>query len=158
MANNKKNWNRMKNQKGSYTVEAALLMGIILSVLVSVIYLGFWYHDKGFLQSAAYETACTASLRADDSDWQMEKAADTLTKGRMLGTRGVQSQCQNSKRAASVSFQGKFRIPGIILAFFQKEKLEIQESCTITTERPSKKIQKIRGLIKVAQNAGGIRK
>ena len=37
-------------QKGSYTVEAALLMGILLSVLVSEIYLGFWYHDRNFLQ------------------------------------------------------------------------------------------------------------
>lgn len=155
---NKKKWNRIKNQKGSYTVEAALLMGIILSVLVSVIYLGFWYHDKGFLQSVAYETACTASLRADESGWQIEQAARTLTEGRMLGTRGIQRQCQNSKKAATVSFQGTFRIPGMILAFFQKEKLEIQESCTITTERPSKKIQKIRGIVKVAKNSGGVRK
>ena len=52
-------------QKGSYTVEAALLMGILLSVLVSVIYLGFWYHDRNFLQNAAYvQQVC----------WQMMKA------------------------------------------------------------------------------------
>ena len=58
-------------QKGSYTVEAALLMGILLSVLVSVIYLGFWYHDRNFLQNAAYEAVCTASLRADDESYQI---------------------------------------------------------------------------------------
>ena len=147
-----------KNLTGSYTVEAALLMGIILSVLVSVIYLGFWYHDKSFLQSAAYETACTASLRADSSEWKIEQAASALTEGRMLGTRGVQRQCENNKKAATVSFHGDFRIPGMILAFFQRDKLAIQEACTMTTERPSKKIQKIRGLIKVVQNAGGMTK
>ena len=47
---------KISDQKGSYTIEAALLMGILLSVLIAVIYIGFWYHDKDFLQSAAYET------------------------------------------------------------------------------------------------------
>ena len=43
----------------------------------------------------------------------------------------------------------------MILAFFQNSKLNIQESCTMTVERPSKRIQKVRGLIKVAQRVGG---
>ena len=40
-------------QKGSYTVEASLLMGVLLSILGSVIYQGFRYHDRKFLQNAA---------------------------------------------------------------------------------------------------------
>ena len=36
---------KISDQKGSYTIEAALLMGILLSVLIAVIYIGFWYHD-----------------------------------------------------------------------------------------------------------------
>ena len=145
----------MKNQKGSYTVEASLLMGMILSVLVSVIYIGFWYHDKSFLQSAAYETACAAILHGEETGWKTEQAARTLVDGRMLGTREVENQCQNGKKTVTVSFRGNFRIPGMILAFFQNEKMDIKETCTMTVERPSKKIQKIRGLAKVAQKAGG---
>ena len=146
----------IRNQKGSYTVEAALLMGIILSVLVSVIYMGFWYHDKSFLQSAAYELACAASLHGEDNSWQIESAADTLIRGRMLGTRGLQNQCQNGKKTVTVSFQGNFSIPGMILPFFQNGKMDIKETCTMTTEQPSKRIQKIRGLAKVAKKIGGI--
>ena len=67
-------------QKGSYTVEASLLIGILLSILVSVIYLGFWYHDRNFLQNAAYEAACTASLRADDESYQISGAARSLAR------------------------------------------------------------------------------
>ena len=67
----------MKNQKGSYTVEASLLMGMILSVLVSVIYIGFWYHDKSFLQSAAYETACAAILHGEEAGWKTDPKQDT---------------------------------------------------------------------------------
>lgn len=152
----KKKRYHIRNQKGSYTVEAALLMGIILSVLVSVIYMGFWYHDKSFLYSAAYELACAASLHGDDDSWQIESAADTLIRGRMLGTRSLQNQCKNGKKTVAVSFQGDFSIPGMILPFFQNGKMVIKEKCTMTTERPSKRIQKIRGLIKVAKKTGGI--
>lgn len=142
-------------QKGSYTVEAALLMGIILSVLVSIIYIGFWYHDKSFLQSAAYEAACAASLHKDDDTYQIGEAAQTLTKGRMLGTGGLQVQTQDGKEKASVEYHGNFRIPGMITAFFSKEKLEMKESCSLSTERPSEKIQKIRGICKVIRRVGG---
>ena len=73
----------------------------------------------------------------------------------MLGTRELQSRCQNGRKTVTVEFHGNFRIPGMILAFFQNSKLNIQESCTMTVERPSKRIQKVRGLIKVAQRVGG---
>ena len=65
-------WKRsMKKKKGSYTLEASVLMGIILSVLVAVIYLGFWYHDKSFLQSAAYEAVCVAGLKQEEKSWKI---------------------------------------------------------------------------------------
>lgn len=142
-------------KKGSYTVEAAFLMGIILSVLVGVVYIGFWYHDKNFLQSAAYEAACVASLRADEDNYQLRETAQMLTSGRMLGTTSLQTDCRNGSKKASVSFQGTFSLPGMIAAFFQKERLEIREACELTTERPSRRIQKIRGLLKIVQRAGG---
>lgn len=142
-------------QKGSYTVEAALLMGIILSVLVSVIYIGFWYHDKSFLQSAAYEAACVASLRKDEDSYKIGEAAQSLTKGRMLGTGKLQIQSKDGTEKASVEYQGSFRIPGMIVTFFSGRKLEIRESCSMSVERPSKKIQKIRGALKIVRRAGG---
>lgn len=42
---------KISDQKGSYTIEVALLMGILLSVLIAVIYIGFWYHDKDFCKA-----------------------------------------------------------------------------------------------------------
>lgn len=139
-------------QKGSYTVEASLLMGILLSILVSVIYLGFWYHDRNFLQNAAYEAACTASLRADDENYQISGAARRLTEGRMLGTTGVSAECQNTEKAASVLYRGTFRIPGMIEAFFQEKQLEMKGSCEISTQRPSGRIQKVRQIAKIGHH------
>lgn len=74
-------------QKGSYTVEAALLMGILLSVLVSEIYLGFWYHDRNFLQNAAYEAVCTASLRAMMKAIRLVRRPEALQKEECLAHR-----------------------------------------------------------------------
>ena len=139
-------------QKGSYTVEAALLMGILLSVLVSVIYLGFWYHDRNFLQNAAYEAACTASLRADDEGYQISGAARRLTEGRMLGTSALSVEGQNTEQKASVLYRGTFRIPGMIEAFFQKTPLEMKGRCEISTQRPSGRIQKVRQIAKIGHH------
>lgn len=139
-------------QKGSYTVEASLLMGILLSILVSVIYLGFWYHDRNFLQNAAYEAACTASLRADDESYQISGAARSLTEGRLLGTTGLSAECQTTEKEASVFYRGTFRIPGMMEAFFQENQLKMKESCEISTQRPSSRIQKVRQLAKIGHH------
>ena len=138
--------------KGSYTIEASLLMGIILPVLAGLIYIGFWYHDKSFLQSAAYEAACAASLKEDEESFRIGEAAMELTKGRMLGTGNLQVQSKDGEEKASVSY---FRIPGMIAAFFSSGNLEMKENCSLSVERPSRKIQKIRGIVKIVKRAGG---
>jgi len=40
-------------KKGSFTVEAALLMPIIIFMIISLIYLGFYLHDKAVTKFAA---------------------------------------------------------------------------------------------------------
>lgn len=149
-------WKRsLKKKKGSYTLEASVLMGIILSVLVAVIYLGFWYHDKSFLQSAAYEAVCVAGLKQEEKSWKIENAIQSLIKGRMLGTKNIQVNCQSKGKQAQVSFSGSFEIPGMATVFFGNKKIEILEKCSLTIEKPSDKIQKIRGAVKVVKRAGG---
>ena len=49
-------------KKGSYTVEAALLMGVLIPLLVGVIYLGFFMMIRGNVQGEAIEKALTALL------------------------------------------------------------------------------------------------
>lgn len=50
-----------------FTVEAALLMALILPVLLSLIYLGFLDHDRGVLQGAACEAAALADNSAPEA-------------------------------------------------------------------------------------------
>jgi hypothetical protein len=48
--------------RASFTVEAAMLMTLVLPVLLALIYLGLFLHDKGVLNGAAQETAAIADL------------------------------------------------------------------------------------------------
>ena len=144
----------MKNKKemrlaGSYTIEAALLMGIILPLLVGIIYMGFFLHDRGFLQAAAYEVAVYASLHADDNGMDMTKAAQTLTAGRMLGIRTVLTESTVGEHQVDVAYRGQFQVPGMIQRFFDQRAITVRSGVTLTLERPSKRIQKIRGIANI---------
>ena len=141
--------------KGSYTVELALLMGIILPVLVSIIYIGFYCHDQGFLQGAAHETACMASLRVDDMESNMSGVTEKIVKGRMLGTRNVSGNISGDKKTAEISYQGNFFIPGMTRIFFENSQIAMGANVTMTLERPSKRIQKIRSVVKVIKKVRG---
>ena len=57
---------RKKSEKASFTVEISLLMSILLPILMCLIYTGFYMHDRAFLEGAALEAACTASLYAGE--------------------------------------------------------------------------------------------
>ena len=55
-------------KKGSYTVEAALLMGVLIPLLVGVIYLGFFMMIRGNVQGEAIEKALTALLIGEETE------------------------------------------------------------------------------------------
>ena len=77
---------KSKIVKGSMTIETAFLMPLILFLLLSVMYLFFWVHNRTWLTAAAYEAALDGSMEivCPDSDGY-EKA---LKKGRELGNIG----------------------------------------------------------------------
>ena len=63
--------------QASFTVEAAMLMCVILPVLLALLYLGMFLHDKGVLNGAAQEVAATAETFADK-----ESAIEKIYNGR----------------------------------------------------------------------------
>ncbi len=146
-----KNW---KYRKASYTVEAALLMGIILSVFVAVIYLTFLFHDRSILQGAAHEAACAASLHAD-SDKQQNGIAQRLVAGRCIAARGINSQESGGKKKATIHYKGMIRIPPFASMFFGKSAITLESQVTLTKQRPTVLIQKLRGAAKIVERVRG---
>lgn len=140
----------MKRGKGSYTVEASLLMGIILPLLVAIIYMGFFLHDKGLLLGTAFETAVCMSLQADEKDFDGTSAAKKLMSGRALGSTGITASASAGEKQAQVACSGNFHVPGMAAAFFGTEGIPITANISMNIERPSKRIRKIRSLARVA--------
>lgn len=136
-------------RRGSYTVEAALLMGILIPLLAAVIYMGFFLHDRAFLQAAAAEAAVGASLAADENTGQSAGAAQRLAAGRMLGVRNLSGNLLAGEKEAQVFYEGDFLIPGLIVRFFGKGSIQIRTQAALGIERPSKRIQKIRSAVKI---------
>lgn len=73
-------------QKGSMTIETALLMPVILLVIMTVLYLFFYVHNRAWLTAAAYEAALSGSMEAAVPDGNSREAA--LKKGNELGDTG----------------------------------------------------------------------
>ena len=48
-----------KIRKGSFTIEAACVMSLVLLVLMGVLYLSFFVHNRAWLTVAACESALT---------------------------------------------------------------------------------------------------
>ena len=65
-----------KLKKGSFTIEAALLMPLILMVLMGLLYLDFFVHNRAWLTSAAYEAAVSGSMEGYKKDGDIYEKAD----------------------------------------------------------------------------------
>ena len=141
------NWHK----KGSYTVEASFLMVIIIILLTAVIYLGFYLHDRAYLQNAAYETALIGSLNQKEAD-TLAKAEEKKTEflnGRLMGTKNISGVVEISQQKISVRFQGEFPIPGFIIWYFSGNKLPIQTEISLNLKDPKSTVNKIHGIDKL---------
>jgi len=139
---------------GSYTIEAALLMGILLPLIVAIIYMGYFLHDRSFLKGAAYEAAVLASLHADEKGVDLAGTAQCLTADRTLGIRSVSANFLKDEKRVQVNYEGNFQVPGMIQRFFGKKGITVHSGVTLSLERPSRRIQKLRGMVKVIDSIG----
>ena len=62
-----------KIKKGSFTIEAALLMPLVLMILIGVLYLDFFVHDRAYLTAAAYEAAVSGSMEGYKKKGNMKR-------------------------------------------------------------------------------------
>ena len=131
----------------SFTVEAALIMTVTLPVLLSILYYGFFLHDKGVLNGAAQQIAAQADLNSwkKSGSNRLAKQAKKLTK--TTGpSRKVSSSVSASQSKASVIYKGTITLPGLLPSLFGKKKLSTGASANRTILYPADLIRKIRGL------------
>lgn len=96
-----------KSVKGSYTVEAALIIPIILGVFVLLIYILFYYHDKNIVAGAAYETLVVGVGRKEYKEEELEEFFQERIKGKMLLFKNVEGEVQIANMVISIECRAK---------------------------------------------------
>ena len=101
---------------GSMTVEASLLMGGILLVIVVVLHLFFYVHNRAYLTCAAYESALSGAMAAVTGENTYMVAygkSRELARGSFYGTDGLQAHTDISMELlgerVTVSYEAETR-------------------------------------------------
>lgn len=131
----------------SFTVEAALLMTVILPVLLAILYYGFYLHDKGGLNGAAQQVCAQADLNnwKSSGNNKLSKMAQKL-KGLTGASKNVSSSVSALSTQVSVSYRASLSLPGLLRPLFGKSRLDTGASAKRTLLYPADVIRKIRGL------------
>ena len=147
----------MAEEKGSFTVEAALLMTLIIPVLTALLYGSFYLHDCAVMQGAACELAAVGStLRTKPNrEALMEQKRKKLLQGRLLGTRDSSMTLAVSETEVKVSCSGNFYVPGLVGRLLGEDLGRIEKSWTRKLQDPAGTIRKVRGLRAMLDAAKG---
>ena len=140
-----------------FTVEAALLMALILPVLLSLIYLGFLDHDRGVLQGAACEAASLADNSAPDKARadKLRTLTEEIGKDAILVSRSLESSFSLSKDFVQVSYTGSMKVPGLLPRLFGRETLPTGRTFSRKLFSPTPAIRKIRGMRYLSSRLNG---
>lgn len=104
--------------KGSFTIEASVIVPLILFIFSALVNILFYYHDKNILMSTAYETAALGSADEELSEIELEYYFFDRMEGRMLifdrvecvvthSEKEVKVWCDGSKKNMRVIFDYK---------------------------------------------------
>lgn len=97
--------------KGSFTVEASLLMPAILFCLLFVIAMAVYVHDRSVMESAACEICLKGEgmlpLGEHAAEERMERTARELLNGRLLFTKNLQADAEIGLMHITVQIRGE---------------------------------------------------
>ena len=139
-------------KRGSMTIEAALLMPLLLLVVTITLYLFFYVHNKVWLTAAAYEAALDGSMETARPEGKSRDKA--LKKGKELGNTGfyesknLKLQVSEGKKVQVTYDLDMFSIYGGF-----NSHLQVQESVKVI--KPVTWIRKVKGLSEVSNKLKG---
>ena len=126
--------------KGSFTVEMAFLIPMILFLIMGCIRISFYYHDKNIIAGAAYETAVVGSTKAREKDGIQEAELKALFQER------VGKKCILFPGAMAVCSVSKEEIRVLAVAKRRKMSLAVESRASVT--EPERYIRDIRRIKK----------
>jgi hypothetical protein len=133
--------------KGSFTVEAALVVSVTIFVLAALIICAFFVHDRAVLQSAACEAAAAGSnfASAEDRSAAAASVKKRISAERLLGSRNLEGYAATGTKEATASWSASYPVPGFVMNYFADNQLPISVAWSCRIQDPADTIRKIRG-------------
>lgn len=151
---------KKKDLRGSFTIEAAIIMPIIIIIMVMLIYLGFFQYNRCVMTQKTY----VAALRGAIYDEQLEgnilernRYTETELKNlygtKILAARGFRSRVEMDNKEVKVHSDTSVKVPFVMLLRNQGYKngwqIQVEKQVSIYKEiefiRACRKVEKITG-------------
>lgn len=121
------------------TIEAAVIVPIILFIFGILLHILFYWHDKNVLMSTAHETAVLGSSRNEMAEMELEYYFFSCIEGKLLLFDRVECFTYIDEDTVKVVFDGS------------KGNMVSKGECRISKTEPEKYIREIRKLEKIGE-------
>ena len=138
--------------RGSFTLETALLMSVILPVLTALILAGFYAHDEAVLEGMVCEAGAAAAdlVLYDESQAGASRVLEA-EKGQLIWASPTLSGASAGRDGADIQAGAAFPVPGFVRYLMGPEAGTIQTAWHKTIVHPAELIRQVRGLKHVAE-------
>ena len=131
-----------KKANGSLTVEASVIIPLILFIFGILLHILFYYHDKNILLGIAHETAAIGSGREDMSAHDLEHFAFAKAKQRLLFMEDIDSDVYIEKEFIRV------------VCSAHKGNMSTEVECRMSRTEPEDSIRSVRKIKKIQEGTG----
>lgn len=129
--------------RGSYTVEAAVIVPMVIFVLLFIIYSAFYMHNQAVLNTAAYETAVYGSTLNPAEEKIREKMSGKYMdaiKGRLIAMKSPDVNVQVDDSRVTVKIRGEMQTISVgWLPTYDGERIEVEK--TVEYQNPVHKLR-----------------
>lgn len=143
-----------KKEKSAYlTIEAALVIPMVLGGIVFILYVGFYLYNLVAMKQTAYIAALRGSQMKQDSSAKIKKyveeQVDELLTGQILAKEDIEKEVKVSTGTIKVKIYTKLEFLFAKLLFLEETNWEIKGEAQVSRADP---IEIIRGVRKIDEH------
>lgn len=125
--------------RGTFTIEASVIVPLVLTLFVALFNILFYYHDKNVLEAAAHETAAFASTHEKIEENELQNHFYSRIRERTLLFTQIEIEPQIEDGQVNIICSAK------------KNYMSLKVACTMRRTNPENYIRNIRKIEKIGE-------